>query len=101
MVWPTVFEQGLRDMAMSTQSRLHRFGVEGPWVVLVSVFGVRGSQMVLGDGYTTEAAFRDRILIGQQVVERIDPQSLTPIAEAFWLLFGIHRPAGRELGAER
>lgn len=101
VVWPTIFEQGLRDMAMSTQSRLARFGVEGPWVVLVSVFGVKGFRMVLGDGYPTQVAFRDRVLVGQQVVERIDPQSLTPIAEAFWLLFGLHRPAGRELGAER
>lgn len=101
IVWPATFEQGLRDMAMSTQSRLHPFGIEGPWVVLVSVFGVKGFQMILGDGYPSKLAFRDEVLLGQHVVERIDAASLLPIAEAFWLLFGMHRPADREFGAER
>jgi hypothetical protein len=101
LVWPATFEQGLRDMAISTQTRLHQFGIEGPWVVLVSVFGVKGFQMILGDGYPTKVAFRDQMLLGQHVIERIDTASLLPIAEAFWLLFGIHRPADRELGADR
>lgn len=101
LVWPAAFEQGLRDMAISTQSRLHQFGVEGPWVVLVSVFGVKGFQIILSDGYPTKVAFRDQVLLGQHVIERIDAAALLPFAEAFWLLFGIHRPAGRELGAER
>lgn len=98
IVWPMVFEQGLCDMAISTQTRLHPFGIEGPWVVLASVFRTKGFRMILGDGYSTEAAFRDEVLLGQHVIERIDATSLIPIAEAFWLLFGVHRPNGRQLG---
>ena len=42
VVWPGIFERGLCEMATSTQSRLHPFGIEGPWVILITVFGVKG-----------------------------------------------------------
>ena len=48
-----------------------------------------------------DIAFRDEVLLGQHVVERIDAASLLPIAEAFWLLFGMHRPVNRDLGVEQ
>lgn len=98
LVWPGAFEQGLLDMALATQTRLQQFGVEGPWVILTSVFNVKGFRMILGDGYPTNVAFRDQMLLGQHVVERIEGASLVPIAEALWLLFGVHRPNGRQLG---
>lgn len=100
-VWPSVFESGLIEMAHASQTRLRQHGIEGPWVILVSIIGAKGFRMVLGDGYPTDAAFRDDVLLGQHVVERIDPEALLPIAQAFWLLFGMHRPASRALGAER
>ncbi|SEI96112.1 hypothetical protein SAMN05518849_1026 [Sphingobium sp. AP50] len=101
VVWPATFEQGLRAMATATQMQLHQFGIDGPWVVLTSVYGVKGYNMILGDGYPTNVAFRDHVLLGQNIIERIDDAALMPIAEAFWLLFGIHRPDGRAFGAER
>jgi len=101
LVWPATFEQGLRAMAVATQMQLQQFGIEGPWVVLTSAYGVKGHRMILGDGYPTNTAFRDHVLLGQQVIEHIDDDALLPIAEAFWLLFGFHRPNGRALGAER
>lgn len=101
LVWPVIFERGLQAMANTTRTRLHPFGVEGPWVILASVFGVKGFRMMLGDGYQTNAAFRDQILLGQHVIEHIDDAALLPIAEALWLLFGVHRPVGRGLGQER
>ncbi len=99
--WPATFEQGLQSMTNATQMQLRQHGIEGPWVILVSVYGAKGFRMILGDGYPTALAFRNNVLLGQLIVEQIDNETLMPIAEAFWLLFGVHRPNNRALGAER
>lgn len=100
-VWPTTFEQGLMNMTNATQMQLRQHGIEGPWVILTSIIGAKGFRMIVGDGYPTPVAFRNNVLLGQHVVEHIDAETLMPYAEAFWLLFGVHRPANRALGAER
>lgn len=100
-VWPTTFEQGLMSMTNGTQMQLRQHGIEGPWVILTSIIGAKGFRMIVGDGYPTPVAFRNNVLLGQHIVEHIDAESLIPYAEAFWLLFGVHRPANRALGAER
>jgi hypothetical protein len=101
LVWPNRFEQGLMAAANATAMQLGQHGLEGPWVVLASVVGAKGFQMVLGDGFPTAEAFRTNVLLGQLVVERFDQDALLPLVEAFWLLFGVHRPIGRAVGAER
>lgn len=88
-------------MTNATQMQLRQHGIEGPWVILVSVYGAKGFRMILGDGYPTALAFRNNVLLGQHIVEWIDNETLMPIAEAFWLLFGVRRPNNRALGAER
>lgn len=101
IVWPTTFEQGLMSMTNATQMQLRQHGIEGPWVILTSIIGAKGFRMIVGDGYPTPLAFRNNVLLGQHIVEHIDVNALMPIAEAFWLLFGVHRPDNRALGAER
>jgi hypothetical protein len=101
IVWPTTFEQGLMAMTNATQMQLRQHGIEGPWVILTSIVGAKGFRMIVGDGYPTAVAFRNNVLLGQHIAERIDTDALMPIAEAFWLLFGLHRPKNRALGAER
>jgi hypothetical protein len=100
-IWPTTFEQGLMAMTNATQMQMRQHGIEGPWVILTSIVGAKGFRMIVGDGYPTTVAFRNNVLLGQQIIERIDNDALMPIAEAFWLLFGVHRPKNRALGAER
>jgi hypothetical protein len=100
-VWPAVFERGLMAMATASQMQLRPHGIDGPWVILVSITGARGFRMILDEGWRTAEAYRDNVLLGQHIVERIDNDALLPIIEAFWLLFGMHRPAARALGAER
>lgn len=100
-VWPTTFEQGLMAMTNATQIQLRQQGIDGPWVILTSIVGAKGFRMIVGDGYPTAVAFRNNVLLGQHIVERIDTDALMPTAEAFWLLFGVHRPNNRALGAER
>ena len=100
LVWPASFEEGLIDATRATQARLNQFGVEGPWVVQVSVFGVRNHFMIFDDGDQTRPAFKNETLIGELRMDRIEPASLLPIAQRFWLLFGVHRPANRPFGAQ-
>lgn len=100
LVWPSIFEEGLLEMARSSQTRLQPFGIDGPWVVLATVLGVKGFVVIEDSFYTSEPAFRDRALLGQIVLDRIDGDGLLPIAENFWLLFGRQRPDGA-LGARR
>jgi len=101
IVWPTTFEQGLMSMTNATQMQMRQHGIEGPWVILTSIIGAKGFRMIVGDGYPSPLAFRNNVLLGQHIVEHIDADVLMPIAEAFWLLFGVHRPDNRALGAER
>lgn len=95
--WPSVFENGLLETASASQNHLGHYGVEGPWVILVTILGVRGFSIVTDRYYQSEPAFRDDVLLGQLVLERFEPDRLLPIAENFWLLFGQHRP-DRALG---
>ena len=99
-IWPATFEQGVMAMANATQMQLRAHGIEGPWVIMTSIVGAKGFQMILGDGFPTAVAFRNSVLLGQHVVERIEVDALMPIARAFWLLFGVQRPNNRALGAE-
>lgn len=101
LVWPKSFEDGLIDAATGTQSRLRQLGIEGPWVILVSVFGVRGHFINLRFGDQTRPAFKDEALIGQAQCEQIEIGSLRPLAERFWLLFGRPRPQGEAFGQNR
>ena len=49
LVWPRRFENGLLDAAGSAVARLRQHGVEGHWVILVTMVNVGGYQLVLGD----------------------------------------------------
>ena len=94
LVWPRRFEKGLLDAAGSTVPRLRPFGIEGPWVVLVTIIGVRGFQMIVGDGYASQPAWRDTAQFRELVVDQINETTLLSLFQSFWLLFGLQRPEG-------
>lgn len=98
LVFPGKFENGILDALNSAQARLRQFDIEGPWVIFVSVYGVAGHKMILGDGYPTNDAYKDQALLSELRVERIDEATYPPIVHNFWLLFGLRRPDGRPLG---
>lgn len=92
LVWPTLFEEGLLQMAQVTQNQLAQFGVEGPWVVLATVIDVEGFVVMEDRHFASAPAFRNQALLGQLVLDRIEDEGLRPVAENLWLLFGLHRP---------
>lgn len=100
LVFAPSFENGLIDATRATQTRLQQFGIEGPWVVQVSVYAVKDHFMVFGDGYPTRTAFKDEALIGELQLDRIEVASLLPLAKSFWLLFGQNRPPNMPFGPQ-
>lgn len=82
-------------------TNLRAHGIEEPWVIMTSIVGTKGFQIILGDGFATGVAFTNSDFLGQHVFERVDVDALVPIARAFWLLFGVQRPHNRALGADR
>lgn len=93
LIWPAGFEPGVIDRARSTAAKLGPFGVEAPWVVFVSVAGIAGHELVLGNYETSEPAWRAAATLPELVVDQIDAETLAPIFRSFWRLFGQERPA--------
>lgn len=98
LIWPDSFENGLIDATRGTQSRLQPFGIEGPWVVMVSIFGSKDHFIHLDWLNQSNPAFRNEALIGQIQLERIEVDDLLPLAQRLWLIFGMHRPEQRPFG---
>jgi hypothetical protein len=99
LCWPDSFEEGLLSQATSAQAKSLALGLNEPWVVLVTIFGIEGSRLILSDHYSSAPAWRDGATLPQRVLEKMDEQGLMPLFKAFWLLFGKERPDQRQIGA--
>ncbi len=97
LVWPQRFERGLLDAAGSAVIRLKDHGIDGPWVVLTTIIGVRDFQMIVGDGYITRSAWRDNASFSELIVDTVNGTTLLPQLDSFWRLFGEHRPVDRAI----
>jgi len=99
LCWPNRFEQGVLGQATSAQAKFRALGVDEPWVILVTVFGIKGFRLVLGDYDASARSWRNGATLPQLVLERVNEQGLTPLFKSFWLLFGEQRPADRQIGS--
>jgi hypothetical protein len=86
------FKEGLIDGALSPVSRLRPFSIEGPWVVLTTVTGIKDSILVINNDHYSEPAWRDRATLAEVVSERLTHNDLVPILKSFWRLFGMRPP---------
>lgn len=93
MVWPRRFEAGVLDAAISGAARLAPFGIEGPWVVLVTITGIKDYQLVLGERHLSPPAWRSEAALPSLMIVRMNRAALLPLMRAFWLAFGEQRPA--------
>lgn len=91
LVWPKYFEDGVSDMATRGVARLQSYGIEGPWVFAVTVFGIKGAKL-RSMSEASRPAWRDRARLPELVLEVVNEANLLPIYKAFWLLFGETRP---------
>ncbi len=92
LVWPKRFEEGVLDAAISGAAKLAPLGVEGPWVVLVTVTGIKLYRLVVNEEYWSDEAWRDQMSLPSLVVERMGRAALLPVLKSFWLTFGMERP---------
>lgn len=89
LVWPKHFKEGVVSMARAATTRLRSYGIEGPWVAFVSVFGIKDFWISLPDGEHSEDAWRDEASLPELISDELDEASLRPILNAFSLLFGM------------
>ncbi|PHR19453.1 MAG: hypothetical protein COA41_07170 [Sphingopyxis sp.] len=93
LVWPKRFEDGVLDAAISGASKLGQFAVEGPWLVFVTVTGIKDYVIRLSEEHGSEPAWRDEVTLPPLMIEHINRAALLPILRFFWLAFGEERPA--------
>lgn len=92
IVWPQRFEDGVLDATLSGAAKLAPFGVEGPWIVLVTVAGIKDYRLLVNQEYWSDPAWRDQVTLPPLMVERMNRAALLPVLRSFWLAFGIERP---------
>lgn len=90
--WPHYFETGLVDQCTAAKSRLAAAGVEGPWVVFVTVEWLKGFHLETADYSASQPSWHSVGTLADLVVEDLNADTLKPIADQFWLLFGQERP---------
>lgn len=91
-VWPNRFEEGLADAVKSSGIRFRDHGIEGPYLILASVFGIGGGHLILDSHHSSEGTWRNQALLGEILADDLNTVSLDPLKSAFWLAFGVPRP---------
>ncbi len=95
LIWRKYFEEELPGLVRASVARLRTYGMEGPWVAMATVRGAAGYRMILGDDYPTRRAWQDPAYLGEIIDDTLGEESLTPLIERFWRLFGMERPPAR------
>jgi hypothetical protein len=93
LIWPKRFEDGVLDAAISGAAKLAPFGVEGPWLVMVTVTGIKDYLLVLNQHYASQPAWLREATLPPLLIEQMSRAALLPIMRSFWLAFGEERPA--------
>lgn len=87
------FREGLVDAALSPVSRLQPFAVEGPWVVLTTVTGIKDFTLVIDNDHYSRPAWRDQASLAEIRSERLTHDDLIPTLKSLWRLFGMRPPS--------
>lgn len=93
LVWPKRFEDGLLDAAISGVTWLSHYGVEGPWLVMATLVGIKDYHLVESKEHWSDPAWRGQVTLPPLVVELMNRAALLPLLRSFWLAFGLERPA--------
>lgn len=91
LVFPGRFEDGVAEAANAARMVLGHYGIDGPWIVMVSVIAIQGHHIVMESGMATSVAYRNDVLLGSLQLDEISQEALRPIGDNFWLLFGERR----------
>lgn len=88
LVWSNNFEAGVIEMVVCGCTRLQSYGIEGPWVILVTVLKIKGHKLVISDTEFSMPAWRQSARLPELIIEHPSEDALKPLFKAFWPLFG-------------
>lgn len=89
----TRFKKGLIDGALSGAGWLQRYAIEGPWIVLTTVTGIKDYTLLIDNEHYSEPAWRDQASLAEVVSDRLTHIDLVPVLKSFWRLIGMRPPA--------
>ncbi|WP_339078193.1 ATP-binding protein (plasmid) [Acetobacter sp. AC2005] len=90
LAFPDSFKNGLYSNAFGAQTRLRQYGVYGPWLVMVSLVNIKGSQ-IPRDTQTLDIEpplRRTTAYLGEIMTETITEDTLQPLLSAFQRTYG-------------
>ena len=91
IIWRKNVDDELIGAARSAVARLRGYGIEGPWVAMATMLGIKDYRIILSEGYVTEAAWHDPADLGELIDDALDANSLKPFIDRIWRLFGLDR----------
>ncbi len=91
-VWAKYFQPELTKAATTSIQTLNSFGIEGPWIAMLTLSGIRDHRMVAEGEYIAAAAWQDPAYLGEIIDDAMSPEALDPFVQGFWRLFGVENP---------
>lgn len=91
LVWPRYFIPELKGIVPFTVTRLRNHEIEGPWIAMLTIIGVKDFRIIAGDGWVSQAAWQDTAYLGEIIDDAMTPEALKPFSHGFWRLFGEDR----------
>ncbi|MGT2465148.1 hypothetical protein ACVOMV_06950 [Mesorhizobium atlanticum] len=92
IVWPVYVLDHMVGAVASTIARLRFHGIEGPWIAMATLTGVKDYSLVLGGGNSVGPAWQDLAYLGEIVDDVMTDGALGPLTEGVWRVFGVDRP---------
>jgi hypothetical protein len=89
LVWRDNFVKMMPGAVRSTIARLRAHGIEGPWITMVTLVGVKGARLVLSEHEYSPPAWQDPAYLGEIIDDRLEEESLKPLIDGFWRVFGV------------
>ena len=68
LVWPKRFEDGLFDAAISGASWLNHYGIDGPWLVMATVTGIKDYHLIVSNDHWSDPAWRDQATLPPLII---------------------------------
>lgn len=92
LVWPKYFVPELKGIVPFAITRLRSYEIEGPWIAMLTLIGVKDYRIIAGDDWVSEPAWQDPAFLGEIVDDAMAAEALLPFTQGFWRLFGEDRP---------
>ncbi|MCW2393523.1 helix-turn-helix domain-containing protein [Sphingobium sp. B11D3A] len=97
VIFRSRIEEAVANMAAHSMTHLRELGLDGPFVALATMTGIRDYKIWIRADWPTDEAWQDPAYLGEVIADRLDPDSVRPLLEASWRVFGENDvpPAGR------